>query len=862
MYDRFPRLIALSFLFAAQFSRLAAQDASAPLTLSNGQGAVITLTADDTGAWAWTRLATPATPDGSAIVDRPVEVTVNNVTESLVGGWTLANADVSQIVLEHDAPASGLQLRRVVSFGPADNVLRIETWARATSTDRELQRITLLSAQVGGEGFYQTGTAPASYPVFGNALFFGVEHVTADCSSDQDTVRLAQSPHLAISSDWKLVAAIVVGWPVPTDDSVLNANRMREAFLRYLDTVRLKPERIELHTNTWWTLPLPFSEADVLKDITALRTGFYDRTGMFFDSYALDLGWSNPQSVWRVDAARFPNALRTIKAKLDETGTKLGLWISPGSAYKEGLDNNWLAQQGYEVEPFGDINVACFALGNRYQQATKESIVGYAQEYSLGHVKLDFMAHICDVATHGHPTGADSYFATDAGLADVLDSLRAVNPKIVLEPLCAGYPPSPWWTMHTPYVLGPDGDDVPYGRVPCPEWIESLVTARDIAYRSAQENWMMPTQSLETFDIVVQTAGDFENMAAMAIGRGRWFISTYLKPELMKPTDWDFLAAMVRWERENKGSLVNARQFGGRPENRDAYGYFFHNPDRDLYCIRNPWIEERSIVLPVSSNLSEARDVRMIYPRRALVARLQPGADAPRISIAPYETALFETVPATDTPVPDLVLPQVGMAGTTLRVDGTTGTKPTVHYTWDASLDVPAGNGAELYVLVEATPDVKSATCNLTLAGRAVKPQTITSEGQWAAAGAPSPDHWMWFTTPLRDGQQSVHVDVNVPVSPAAISVFVRGKMPALSDPAPDGVNTFPVFHPDQRAWSQTLQPAASYSGDTVVVSSAPAPANDPTTDSGIPTDGTTPPPPPGGPIPVWSAWLRAMMKP
>ena len=73
----------------------------------------------------------------------------------------------------------------------------------------------------------------------------------------------------------------------------------------------------------------------------------------------------------------------------------------------------------------------------------KERAVAYAQQYGLGHVILDFMLQRCDVASHGHPVGPESRYAIDAGLADVLDGLRAVNPQVALEPMVCGYPPSP-----------------------------------------------------------------------------------------------------------------------------------------------------------------------------------------------------------------------------------------------------------------------------------------------------------------------------------------------------------------------------------------------------------------------------------
>ena len=121
-------------------------------------------------------------------------------------------------------------------------------------------------------------------------------------------------------------------------------------------------------------------------------------------------------------------------------------------------------------------------------------------------------------------------------------------------------------------------------------------------------------------------------------------MSANIRPELMQPTDWDFLAALVRWQRHNKQASVDARMIGGKPERREAYGYMFHQEDRDLYCVRNPWIEARSMRLP--ARVREAVDVQMIYPRRSRVVRIQPDDDGATIVLGPYETMFLETVPA------------------------------------------------------------------------------------------------------------------------------------------------------------------------------------------------------------------------
>ncbi len=797
--------------------------AEAPITLSGPNGAAIRFT-EANGLWRWTGLTTPRAAEEWSIEEENSPLVVSGTDDAVVTGWTLAGQEAGKLILEQETAAARLSLRRVFSFGPSQNVVRIETWVRSAGGEKVITRAGLLDVRVVGETFRETGAVPASFPLFGQSLFVGIEHVSGVCRIDGDTARLWQTPHLKADSDWRFVAAAVVGWALPSDCSLIAGDaRVRDAFLQYLDPIRIKPADLELHTNTWWTLPLPFSEQDVLRDIEALRLGFATRTGMFFDSFALDLGWSDPKSIWRVDARRFPNELRTINQRLTALGTRLGLWVSPGSAYPEGLDNVWLESRGYEITPFGSKedrvpNVACFALGGRYQKEFKDNLLRHARDYRLGHVKFDFMAHTCDVAAHGHPTGFDSFHAIDAGLADVMDSLRALNPNIALEPLCTGYPPSPWWTTKTPYVLGPYGDDVPYGRVPSLDWMESLISARDIAYRADKERWIMPSQALETIDIVVQNPGDFENLAVMAIGRGRWFISTYLKPELMVPKNWDFLAALVRWARANRQFLGNATMIGGKPENREAYGYMFHNGTKDIYCVRNPWMEERSIQLPACASIREPRDLRMIYPRRETVVRMEPGEEGPRLILAPYETVMLETVAAVDGSMPAPVgrPPEIAVTANQIQLSTATSDEeelaPNIQFVWKASLSVPEVTGAELCILVEGSPLVANVAGGVSLSGRAAKVRTLGSAGQFGAAAQPSPENWKWLIVPISAGEQSLVVSLDVPLERASIGAYVRGFSPVGPGTESGEGPAFPLFRPEQRAWSQTLLPLRAYS--------------------------------------------------
>jgi hypothetical protein len=462
------------------------------------------------------------------------------------------------------------------------------------------------------------------------------------------------------------------------------------------------------------------------------------------------------------------------------------------------------------MTPVGDDEkVACFALGGRYQREFTATLVGYAKEYSLGHVIFDGLVHSCDDPTHLHATGVGSVYSIDAGFRDVMTRLRQVNPKMILEPLSCGHPPSPWWNMYTPFLLAPAGDDVPYGRVPCPDWTEALISARDIAYRAGQENWLVRTQALETFDIIVQSPGTFENLAVMAAGRGRWFMSANLKPELMKPTDWDFLAGLVRWQRANKQYLVDARMIGGRPDQREAYGYMFHHADRDLYCIRNPWIEERTIRLP--ARVGETRDVRTIYPRRSRVARIQPDDDGTDIVLGPYETMFLETVAADDNPPPSIAdTPSAYIEGEATEAisEPPEESDESINYQWRGTVVVPEVINAELCVLIEGAPGVEATQGTAMIDGRAARIVRQVSAGHFGAAVDPSPENWSWLMSGLAPGKHVIEITLDVPLKAAAVGIFVKGSSAATNDPAPgEDIAAFPLFQPEQRPWSRTLRP-------------------------------------------------------
>lgn len=723
-----------------------------------------------------------------------------------------------------------LDVRQEYSFCPDGRTLRIRTFLRSRGTPVLVRRVGLLELQVEGQDFRLMGPEFVSSPVFGDRVFAGVEHPSAQCKAKSDSFALGQPIHASIGQNWVELPAAVFGSASENYVAMAGGEALRRAFLRYLDTVRVKPKDIHVHYNDWWTAPVPSSSQFVMRNIAELKKNLYDQTGFFFDSYALDAGWSNPESLWEIDPKQFPERFRPICAALAGAGSRVGLWISPSSLYPFALDNKWLASAGYEVTPHSGLGFnACLARGGKYQTAFKNAALQHASEARLAHMKFDGFVGRCDVASHGHPPGDDSFLPIAEGLMEVFDALRAQNPDIALEPTCFGSQPSPWWLMHVPFIIGPFGDDSPYGRCPAPDYVESMTTAREIKNLGGRSLFLMPSSALQCFDIIVQCPGAFQNHAVMAIGRGRWFISSYINPKFMDAEEWRFFAGAMRWARYHREFLQEPMPFGGDPARRETYGYAFVGEDRRLFCLRNPWMEESNIALPDLVQSADNVEVRMLYPRPMVIGRLAPQSAPPIVTLGPYETQLIEVIPTKQSPLPQAARPVPTAVWNPLgeaRIECTlfAPDPPAIGPSWtspdgaqqrrmsfvsEGHLEIGNSMDTQICVLCEGGPAVAENNCRILLDGQETPTSISKTEGAFGAAGEGFKEHWVWFMADVPTGEHTVSIEVTGPALEGPTGVFVRGDMVAPNPSTPLFVQgpLFPPYRADRIPWSRTLVP-------------------------------------------------------
>lgn len=556
------------------------------------------------------------------------------------------------------ADASGLEVRVEQRLAGQTHYVRKQIALRQKSgTGRRLVRAELENWQ-GVPGTWKTVQADrfpyGSHPVFCESVWAGVEFVAAFNQVAADGFRLCSRPGKPlIGAEWVELHSTVIG--------VARAGGVREAFLRYIDDIRLAPPRMVACYNSWWTLPKVVKQRDNLALIQELKRAMFDRHGVFFDIITTDMGWSNPRSIWEIDRSILPQGFDDIRAIIEPAGGKLGLWMSPSEVYPPVCDYEWAERAGYVVlrperenlpgQPrvFGSPGVSL--ADPQYREQTKQQLQRLIRENGLAHIKYDGFWALERHAHHDMPAGEDSVEPLAAYSLELLNASKEANPRLVTEPTymnsIVNYI-SPWILKYSDTVWA-NGEDCVVGIGPAPDYRESHTNAREHMIFQALEQVWLPQNAVHYFDIVhVDDAPGFANHAAMAFGRGRFFVSTYLNPKLMNAEDWRVYAGLLGWARRNADLLRNTVVVPSRVELGEPYAYGHWLGRRGIVAVRNPANAGQRFVLDLGKTGAPADLADAVcytqYPYRRGITTGLTGKSQVTIELAPWEVLFLEIV--------------------------------------------------------------------------------------------------------------------------------------------------------------------------------------------------------------------------
>ncbi|MBI4581240.1 MAG: hypothetical protein HY718_16175, partial [Planctomycetes bacterium] len=628
--------------------------------------------------------------------------------------------------------------------------------------------------------------------------------------------------------------------------------RVREGFERYVASFRPLTDRVHFNYNSWWTSPVPFGEADILGLIRTFDEKLHRPHGVSFDTFTIDLGWSDPQGIWKISDRLFPNGFAPLSAALAGQGSRLGLWWSPSNCYSPlAFDNAWAATQGYEITsvPRPDrppAQFACLALDNKYQRDTKAALCGIARDAGLGQLKFDGYLHECNEKTHHHLPGELSREPIAAGMLDVFESLRRASPDLWMETTCFGFDASPWWLRYVNSVIGPFGDDAPYGAVPAPVYRDSYTTSRDF-YNLHGSVTPVPIAAQEVLGIIHQSPEPLYDDAVTTVLRGHGFISLYLHPRFMSDEDYAFLAALMTWTRANAPLLARTktiwpaewRKNGPAPVKnlrsmpRQTYAYARWRDGEGILCVRNPWIamdwfdivlDEATIGMDADAKGEYA--AVQVYPYPACLADGLRRGDPLKLRLGPYETKVVRLVrqiagleptpdPLTDAErtvrvgrfAANLVEVTVKSPETQPLGDDYTVRSPARRLIWRSRAEGEADvAGWRLCLLVESFPKTAARDPpRVVINDRPATASVVSSESGWSAAQPPGRQNtWTWFMVDVPQGPFRAMAEVEVRDEGTTVSAWLMRTLdaPGPVDPAVQaavgtpGLPLPPRYHP------------------------------------------------------------------
>ena len=193
--------------------------------------------------------------------------------------------------------------------------------------------------------------------------------------------------------------------------------------------------------NKWWngdTYLGEMTEERMLREIDAAHE-------MGIDVFVIDTGWYEKTGDWSVNRARFTDGMRRLKARLDQHGMKLGLWIGPTSAAISSLAHSqnpeckistngqiwdprpiWETEESYEM-----------CLVSHYWEHLADTLIGLAKDLGVTYFKWDAIGQYgCDSPDHDHGDISN----TPQERADVYAFRVGIYMERIVNKVCAECP--------------------------------------------------------------------------------------------------------------------------------------------------------------------------------------------------------------------------------------------------------------------------------------------------------------------------------------------------------------------------------------------------------------------------------------
>ena len=198
--------------------------------------------------------------------------------------------------------------------------------------------------------------------------------------------------------------------------------------------------------NKWWnhkTFLADMTEERMMKEIDAAHE-------MGIDVFVLDTGWYEKTGDWSVNPARFTDGMKNLKAKLDEYGMKLGLWIGPPSAAISSLAHSLLPEckistdgKIWDPRPIWETEESYeMCLVSPYWEHLADTLISLAKNLGVTYFKWDAIGQYgCNSPDHDHGDSSntpeersDAYaFRVGIYMEKIVNKICAACPDVIVD---------------------------------------------------------------------------------------------------------------------------------------------------------------------------------------------------------------------------------------------------------------------------------------------------------------------------------------------------------------------------------------------------------------------------------------------
>ncbi len=514
-------------------------------------------------------------------------------------------------------------------------------------------------------------------PVYTESLWVGMEFPAAKSSVTEDGyIFLRHHPgfEIAPGESYQTKRTVMGG-------AELGKAKVKQSFMDYVATLPQKqpaPQMslywngyliVNTRTNYSEGVLTPSRIDRAQKQFDSMKR-MKEETGFNFSSFTYDVPFYRNDGLF---VPMEPDTWKKTSDALASIGTDVGFWASFSCIYTSST-HDWGKTQGYELQH----NRAYCLAGPIYYAAIKKRMEDIVREHNMASVNFDGMywgqGVGCNEPGHGHLVGKGDeagVFSTERVVENqfaIYESLREINPEILIDFFVCAEWASPWWLVQVDGVHTVVGDTVAAG-IPSPWVRDELITVRDIQvfeeHRRVERQFPLWAEDLYGTQVRADTLIDnvfmkgeayserWEDEFVMATpGRGATAVSLISgdMPTLENSRGGlKFLGEVANWTKANEGIYSDYHLLGGEPKKRELYGYSHsdHN-GRAVVALRNPFIiaDDFPLVIDASLGLTPTDEklyVNVVYPYRKTYEKVSFG-DTVNIPVQDYQVMMLEVL--------------------------------------------------------------------------------------------------------------------------------------------------------------------------------------------------------------------------